>query len=383
MSSCSAKGYFCLANARRVSVTKASGAIAYYWQYATTLRCNDDSALAAEFRIYARFSDPSLPDNTLVEAVAQVHFPSDQGTILIECSELNPFPGHPSDLGYDDHVPNTYPTLYVLGTVVDSEPSLGDPDLRGCTLSATDYVRDGFKDSLIQCTWSMSSRRWQRTPIPRNNTITYSYGLPVGWGSAGSFRITIQGLAMSVGPRDTHGGNGGAPPTPGAASVDGSPSKKRKFTAVASGNASTAGAQSSSHGAPSNPAVGRVFGAPATPVGSDDEMEEDNDDDNKTNVASPVPSSPHSAATSAVPAPVADSPAPQSGTVQLASTPTAAPAMDAATYEAFLRFQRENADQDNGAGASAHAESSTTPACGKANTSSRGRGRKRTKKASA
>ena len=376
----SIKGYFCVANARRVSVNKASGATAYYWLYATTIRCNDNSTPAAELRVYARQSDFSLSDNTIVEAIAQVHFPNDQGLILLECSEVIPVPGQPSDPGYDDRVPNSYPTLYVLGNVVDNEPALGDPDLRGCTLAVSDYVRDGFKESLVQCVWSMSSRRWQRTPVPRNNSVTYSYGVPIGWGSAGGFRISTLSLSINVGNRIASGSNTSqVPSTTGAFATDGSPNKKRKFTAVASSsfNSPTSATQSYSQSSTSAPFPTRVFGAPASPVPNKNEAEAESHADG--NISDHAPSSPLSDVPSVTAVPVANLQTPQSSPVQLTPTPIPVPAMDPATYEAFLRWQKTN-PVGGTTGTGMDGGCPTTSARGRGSSS---RGRKRGKKTQA
>ena len=145
-------GFFCLTNGRRLTrehPEKKETVNSYYTSYSSSISCvNADDAFMAEIRIYSPPRDPLLPEYTVAYVMAKMHAPSNS-VVLLDALQCFPFPGDPSDDGYDSIFPSNIPTfVFVLGNV----PTAHTTDAIGSRLfnmNITEYVRDAPRSYVL------------------------------------------------------------------------------------------------------------------------------------------------------------------------------------------------------------------------------------------
>lgn len=138
-------GFFCLTNGRRLTREHAETketVNSYYTVYSTSISSvNPDDVFTAEVRIYSPPRDPLLPEYTVAYIMAKMYAPSNS-VVLLDSLQCFPFPGDPSNDGYDSIFPSAIPTfIFVLGNV----PTAHTTDAIGSRLfnmNITEYVRD-------------------------------------------------------------------------------------------------------------------------------------------------------------------------------------------------------------------------------------------------
>ncbi|KAG6370025.1 hypothetical protein JVT61DRAFT_12544 [Boletus reticuloceps] len=224
MSSLLVVGFFGVGAGRRMSLQKPGSKKIYHCFYTTSFPSglDADERYPAEIRVYSRYNDYVLPDNTVVFLVAKAFFALHE-PILLEATTFVPVPGDPTDTSYDNNVPDlTTPLIIGLGIVPSRFDVLADGKSKTCTVVSTDYVRDVVKQSSIQCLFDDLRGRWCKTPMPNVNSTVQYYGTFAGH-NGGLFRVCVESVALNVGHLEITS----PAPTP-------SSSAKRKWAAFAS-----------------------------------------------------------------------------------------------------------------------------------------------------
>ncbi|KAG6371081.1 hypothetical protein JVT61DRAFT_10621 [Boletus reticuloceps] len=224
MSSLLVLGFFGVGAGRRVSQQKPGSKKIYHCFYTTSFPSTGDAdqRYPAEIRVYSRFNDTVLPDNSVVFIVAKGFFVLHE-PILLEATTFVPVPGDPTDTSYDNNVPDlTTPLIIGLGVVPTPFEILSDGKSKTCTVVSSDYVRDVIKQSSIQCFFDDTRGRWSKTPMPNVNSSVQYYGSFAGH-HGGLFRVCVESVALNVGHLEL---------TPGSSTA--SSSAKRKWAAFAS-----------------------------------------------------------------------------------------------------------------------------------------------------
>ncbi|KAJ6465151.1 hypothetical protein C8R47DRAFT_1025765 [Mycena vitilis] len=209
MSSFSILGFFKLKGGHRVSVQKPNSTYpTYYAQYSTNVWTLDDTAIAADLRVFLLSSASPLPDNTVVFAVCTAQSnpaPSTpkslaRNSLTLEALTFIVLPGDPNSDVYIDQLPDERTAMaFGVGRVTRSPQTLDDGhQSRVVTVNLSDYVRGETKASTIHCIFDLSTGRWTRAPVPQANSVLGFYGLCRDLDPAGVLRIKVESLAFNV-----------------------------------------------------------------------------------------------------------------------------------------------------------------------------------------
>lgn len=121
----------------------------YYSFYTSVLKCSNGHLLPIDLQTYSPPHDTILHDETTVHVVGRFFAPP-SGVVLIDVLSLTPFPGNPSDDGYDDNLPHDpTPRITIVGGVTNNPPSTDD-SLRSFNVNVSEYVRDFNKTFLTR-----------------------------------------------------------------------------------------------------------------------------------------------------------------------------------------------------------------------------------------
>lgn len=146
-------GIFQVSNPQRVAIeNKKTGRTSYFHTYDTDFLGLNGFSQPAQIRSYSPPGSTPFPPDTIVFLVGRVGIPKDpEEAILIETIKAHPFPGDPASDGYDDHVPEMCPFIFIVGHVVAKASPVGPSGvLRGFPLNTSEYVRDSIVPSSIQ-----------------------------------------------------------------------------------------------------------------------------------------------------------------------------------------------------------------------------------------
>ncbi|KAJ7615738.1 hypothetical protein DFH06DRAFT_1343509 [Mycena polygramma] len=209
MSSFSILGFFKLKGGHRVSVQKPNSTYpTYYAQYSTNVWTLNNTAIAADLRVFIVSSASPLPDNTVVFAVCtaqSIPAPATaqsvpRNSLSLEALTFIVLPGDPNSEIYDEQLPNERTAMaFGVGRVTRSPQTLDDGhQSRVVTVNVSDYVRGETKASTIHCVFDLSTARWTRAPVPQANNVIGFYGLCRDLDPAGVLRIKVESLAFNV-----------------------------------------------------------------------------------------------------------------------------------------------------------------------------------------
>ncbi|KIO19448.1 hypothetical protein M407DRAFT_30910 [Tulasnella calospora MUT 4182] len=230
MSSFILAGNFCLYSSRKVFTTNPSTCRqTAHIHYLSDMHFANKTSVPVEVRIFANAANPIVPDGTVVYMVAKVAAVPPSASLqnnpqfYLEAMHLSPHPGNPTDPNYDDITPdNIVPWCWAIGSVMTDTLPLADNKSHGFDLSVSDYVRDSMSGSTIRCRFEGSNARWARgPPKPNISSIIQVSGPLARVFAPGHLELTIEHIVLSLG-------------TSTDASPASSPSKKRKYAAVAS-----------------------------------------------------------------------------------------------------------------------------------------------------
>lgn len=267
-------GLFGVANGRRVQgPTKASTSTSnlatsrpLFVQYDTAIQCRNGDTIPATIRTYSHPSQAVLPDNTVVYLTAKGYI-APLETAHLDAMSLTPIPGDANSDTYEDHIPDlTTPFVFILGNVSVPLQELSD-GTKIFSVSAADYVREGLRFTTVQGLFD-TRPRWAHIPHPLPASCVGLYGTCDAYLSTGILRVCLDHIALNARPHD--------PIQPASSpGADGSPSKKRKFAAIASTSTLTVAADGATATAPVKvkiepgtvaPALAPPAAGPSTPA---------------------------------------------------------------------------------------------------------------------
>jgi hypothetical protein len=150
-------GFFALSKGHVIGTPRpGGGSLTSKWHvYSTGVQWRSNHGLRGELRVFAGGNNFIYPNNTVAFVVG--HAAIDRShVVLIECDQLIPVPGDPTDEDYDEFIPNMpAPAVITLGPVsIRSQSGLDDEsDLESggiVYMSVSGYVRDKNQKSEVK-----------------------------------------------------------------------------------------------------------------------------------------------------------------------------------------------------------------------------------------
>ena len=151
MASLYVTGFFALSNGRHITLSVAGGdRPKTFIMYSSTIQCEqDDVAIPADVRLYARPSHAILPDNTIVWMLAKAYLPPTRSANL-DVVFLKSVPGDPDDDDYEEQAPDfPYPVFFGVGQISSTHRVLEDKS-RVFDVATSQFVREAVRFSTIQ-----------------------------------------------------------------------------------------------------------------------------------------------------------------------------------------------------------------------------------------
>nr|GAT44687.1 predicted protein [Mycena chlorophos] len=198
MSSCIAIGYFPLTGGTRISQYNAQkGITTQHTLYASSIKTASNEALPATLRTFGGTN--SIPDNTLMYAVAKMFAPVGAAAVV----ELEPIAsyiiaGDPNSAGYEASVPECPTFIIGVGNVVSQAIPM-PPTAKTFVLNMTEYVGSAMKQfNLIA--FFPATNRWNNISVPPTAACLQFTGFATGRAQDGTLQISIEHVALNLGP---------------------------------------------------------------------------------------------------------------------------------------------------------------------------------------
>lgn len=147
-------GFFELLHGERKLSPRRSDPSAFtnHAYYTTAIQCEDDSGLGADFRIFARPSDPIQPHGTVAFLNSRVHIPSNGQVVILEGVRLAAVPGNPKEKTYQKTIPDIpYAMAYGVGLMKEM---LSPPNIeceKSFTVETTDFIHEENQLCVVWC----------------------------------------------------------------------------------------------------------------------------------------------------------------------------------------------------------------------------------------
>ncbi|KAJ7431771.1 hypothetical protein B0H11DRAFT_1890997 [Mycena galericulata] len=231
-------GLFAVRAGSRFQTTKSSGAKVFHQHYMTAVTCSNGQCVQAILRIYSPTGDQTLPDGTVVFAIAKAVFSPNRDAIL-DAVRIAAFPGNPAADTYEDNIPDfTVPIVIGLGHVSGSHHTISDAhSSRAFPVTVGDFIQDLNQTCTVECVYDGSTKRWASTIVPPANTCIQFMGIFRELSPTGNMRINLDNIILNVAPRSSQGASASvAASADSSASANSTPAsrKRSRFSAFAS-----------------------------------------------------------------------------------------------------------------------------------------------------
>ncbi|KAI5995787.1 hypothetical protein F5J12DRAFT_703306, partial [Pisolithus orientalis] len=139
-------GFFALSGGHHVQTTKAGGGVkAYHCLYNTVLQCVLGPVFPVQLHIYSLFNGLLLMDDSVAYVIVRAYIPPSIpcDPILLEASDIVPFPGDPGSEKFKAAIPDCpWPFIFGVGTVTMHAVSLPDGVTKAFAVTSSDFMQD-------------------------------------------------------------------------------------------------------------------------------------------------------------------------------------------------------------------------------------------------